>query len=117
MRAEIELPNKDGRLRPGMYVHARIIKQLKKGWTIETAAVMKQGDAVVCFLIEDGKAVRTPVQTGVSDGSWVEVTGKLAQSAGSSEETWVAFDGAEAVIDGDLSGISDGQPVKVDPGN
>ncbi len=62
----------------------------------------------------DGKAVRTPVQTGVSDGSWVEVTGKRVRSAGSSEEPWVAFDGTEAVIDADLSEISDGESVKVD---
>ena len=40
----------------------------------------------------DGKAVRTPVQTGVSDGSWVEVTGNLVRSAGS-----IAADGGYAL--------------------
>jgi hypothetical protein len=64
----------------------------------------------------DGKAVRTAVQTGVSDGTWVEVTGKLVRSAGSSEGTWEPFDGTEAVIVGDLTQMSDGVPVQVEPG-
>jgi hypothetical protein len=46
----------------------------------------------------------------------VEVTGKLVRSDGSTEGTWQAFDGIEAIIVGDLSEISDGQAVKVNPG-
>ena len=65
----------------------------------------------------DGKAVQTLVQIGVSDGSWVEVTGKLVRSSASAEGAWEAFDGTEAVIDGDLSEISNGQPVEADHGN
>ena len=61
-------------------------------------------------------AVRSQVRTGVSDGSWVEVTGKLIPSARPSEGIWQAFDGTEAVIVGDLSEISDGAPVRVAPG-
>jgi hypothetical protein len=66
--------------------------------------------------VADGKAVQTPVQIGVSDGSWVEVTRKLVRSSTSAEGAWVAFDGTEAVIDADLSEISNGDAVKVDPG-
>jgi HlyD family secretion protein len=84
---------------------------------LPVSAIAQIGNQTCCYLVEDGKAVRTPVQTGVSDGSWVEVTAKLAGSAGSSEEAWAAFDGAEAVTDGDLSGISDGEPVTVDSGS
>ena len=81
------------------------------------AAVTQIGNQTYCYLAVDGKAVRTAVQTGVSDGSWVEVAMKLVRSAGSPEGTWEAFDGTEPVIDGDLSEISDGQDVTVDPGN
>jgi hypothetical protein len=84
---------------------------------LPVATVTQIGNQTYCYLAIDGKAVRTPVQTGVSDGAWVEVTGKLVRSTGSSEGEWVAFDGSEAVIAGDLSGISDGLPVKVDSGN
>jgi hypothetical protein len=67
--------------------------------------------------VADGKAVQTPVQIGVSDGSWVEVTGKLVRSSASAERAWVVFDGTEAVANGDLSEISNGGPVQVDSGN
>jgi hypothetical protein len=80
------------------------------------SAVTQIGNQTYCYLAVDGKAVRTPVQTGVSDGTWVEVTGKLVRPAGASEGTWEPFDGKEAVIDGDLSEISDGAPVQVGPG-
>ena len=61
-------------------------------------AVTQIGNQTYCYLAIDGKAVRTPVQTGVGDGSWVAVTGKLVRPAGSSEGAWEAFDGTEAVI-------------------
>jgi hypothetical protein len=57
------------------------------------------------------------VQTAVSDGSWIEVTAKLFRLTKSSEGKWVAFDGTEAVVDGDLSLVSDGQALTVDGGN
>jgi hypothetical protein len=38
-------------------------------------------------------------------------------SAGTSEGAWEVFDGKEAVIVGDLSEITDGEPVTVNPGN
>jgi len=60
--------------------------------------------------------VRTPVRTGVGDGTWVKVTGKLVRPAGASEGTWEAFDGTEAILSGDLSELSDGLPVRVEPG-
>jgi hypothetical protein len=45
------------------------------------------------------------------------VAGKLVRWAGSSDGEWVAFDGTEAVVAGDMSAVSDGQPVNVDQGN
>ena len=111
LRAEVELPNKDGRLRPGTYVYARIIKQLPKGWTIETSAVVKQGDSTVCFLIEDGKkVVRTPVQIGRSDGQFVEVFKR--QKAGS-PDVWEDFTGNEKFA-ARAAGLTDGQAVQVE---
>ena len=43
------------------------------------AAVVEIGNQNCCYLYEDGKAVQTPVQTGINDGKWVEVAKKRAR--------------------------------------
>jgi HlyD family secretion protein len=114
LMAQIDLPNSKGMFRPGMYAYGSVFIERSNVRALPVSAVTQIGNQTYCYLAINGKAVRTPVQTGVSDGSWVEVTGKRVRSAGSSEGTWAAFDASEAVIAGDLSEISDGQPVKVD---
>ena len=37
------------------------------------AGLMVSGNQTYCYLFEDGKAVKTPVEPGLSDGTWVEV--------------------------------------------
>jgi hypothetical protein len=100
-----------------MYAYGSALIERPNVRALPVSAVTQIGNQTYCYLALDGKAVRTPVQTGVNDGTWVEVTGKLVRSAGSSEGTWEAFDGTEAVIDGDLTEISDGIPVRVEPGH
>jgi multidrug efflux pump subunit AcrA (membrane-fusion protein) len=116
LMAQIELPNPKGNFLPGMYAYGSVLIERPDVRALPVAVVTQIGNQTYCYLAVDGKAVRTPVQTGVSDGFWVEVTGKLVRSAGSSEGTWVPFDGTEAVVDGDLSQVSDGQKVAVDGG-
>ena len=115
LMAQVELPNPKGTFLPGMYAYGSVLIERPNVRALPVSAVTQIGNQTYCYLALDGKAVRTPVQTGVSDGTWVEVTGKLVRSAGSSEGTWKAFDGTEAVIDGDLSLLVDGAPVDVAP--
>jgi RND family efflux transporter MFP subunit len=110
LRTEIDLPNKDDRLRPGMYVYAQITNQLAEGWTLPTSAVGKQGDSTVCFLIEGGKVVRTPVQLGRGDGQFIEV---LKRQRLGSPLVWEDFTGNETVA-ARAAGLTDGQSVQVD---
>jgi multidrug efflux pump subunit AcrA (membrane-fusion protein) len=116
LMAQVELPNPKGRFLPGTYAYGSVLIERPDVRALPVSAVTQIGNQTYCYLALDGKAVRTPVHTGVSDGTWVEVTGRLVRSAGSSEDTWVPFDGTEAIIDGDLSEISDGVQVKVEPG-
>ena len=115
LMAQVELPNPKGKFLPGMYAYGSVLIERPSVRALPVSAVTQIGNQTYCYLALDGKAARTPVQTGVSDGTWVEVTGKLVRSAGSSEGTWEAFDGSEAVIDGDLSLLVDGAPVDVAP--
>jgi hypothetical protein len=109
LRTEVDLPNKDGRYRPGTYVYARLTAEQPAAWTLPAAAVVKQGDLNVCYRIEGGKAVRTPVQVGRGDGQVVEVQKFLKPGSASD---WVDPTGKEEVA-GKAAGLSDGQAVEV----
>jgi len=115
LMAQVELPNPKGTFLPGMYAYGSVLIERPSVRALPVSAVTQIGNQTYCYLALDGKAARTPVQAGVSDGTWVEVTGKLVRSAGSSKGTWKAFDGSEAVIYGDLSLLADGAPVEVAP--
>jgi HlyD family secretion protein len=117
LQAQVELRNSKGTFLPGMYAYGSVLIERSHVRALPVTAVTQIGNQTYCYLALDGKAVRTPVQTGVSDGSWVEVAGRLVRSAPSSEGTWEPFDGTEAVIEGNLIEISDGVPVTVEPGS
>ena len=59
--------------------------------------------------------MRTEIQTGVSDGEWIEVTNRREEALSSSTIPWTPIDGSEKVILGDLSILADGAPVEVAP--
>jgi hypothetical protein len=81
-------------------------------------ALVHSGGQTFCWRYENGRAVRTELETGVSDGSWVEVTNRRVpdppeESGG--ESAWTPIDGSEQVILGDLSILTDGASVRVAP--
>jgi HlyD family secretion protein len=117
LQAQVKLRNSDRKFLPGMYAYGSVFIERSGVLAVPVSAVTQIGNQTYCYLAVNGKAVRTAVQTGVSDATWVEVSGKHVASAGSSEGAWKAFDGTEAVIVGNLSEISDGVPVTVEPGD
>ncbi len=117
LMAQIELRNPNGKFLPGMYAYGAVFIERRDVRALPVSTVTQIGNQTYCYLAVDGKAVRTPFRTGVSDGTWVEAASKLVGSAGSQEGAWEPFDGSEAIIDGDLSEISEGTPVRVAPGH
>jgi HlyD family secretion protein len=96
---EIDLTNPKDELRPGMYVYATLTAVRDGVLTLPASAVatksdQTQGDQTYCYLLEDDKAVKTPVKIGVRDGDRVEVLGKQTGQSGS----WAAFTGQEKVV-------------------
>jgi multidrug efflux pump subunit AcrA (membrane-fusion protein) len=106
LRAEIDLANRDGRLRPGMYVHARITGASPPGWTVPASAVAGRGESAAVFRVVDGRASRVPVRLGRSDATAVEVREwQPDASAG-----WVVLSGGERLAS-PASRVTDGQTV------
>jgi HlyD family secretion protein len=106
-RVEIDLDNPDGKLLPGMYAVGIIDIERKGVWALPRAAVTQKGNQNICYLYEDGKAVETPVQTGLANDTYIEVLRKQVKGK------WTAFTGQGIVILGELAQLRDGEKVRV----
>ncbi len=116
LRTEIDLPNPDRKLLPGMYVDVTVVMERPKVWTLPESAVATQDDEAFCYRLENGKAVRTPLQIGLHGDKLVEVVKKQTKSASSDTVgTWEDFTGEEPIIASGLAGLKDGQVVSVSP--
>jgi RND family efflux transporter MFP subunit len=117
--AAIDLPNPEGKLRPGMYAYATITGERPDVLTLPAGAVVTQGDVTqgyqsFCYLVQDGKVKRTPLQLGDRDGERVEVLKKQTAAGGPGKQpTWESFTGEELIVGSDLQALSDGKVVEV----
>jgi membrane fusion protein (multidrug efflux system) len=112
LRVEVDLPKPgetlDPRLRPGMYAYVRVTVPMPEAWVLPAAAVVKAGDATVCYRVVDGRAVRTPIRSGRTDGKFTEVFQRQKPDGG-----WEDFTADDAVIADKAAALSDGQEVAV----
>jgi len=74
MLVEIELPNPETQLHPGMYARIRIIVERKPDSLIIPAdALVAEKTRNSVFTVADNKVHRVTVKTGFNDGGWVEI--------------------------------------------
>ncbi len=100
LRTEIDVPNADGKLRPGMYVYTGVVvAERKDALAIPASALVKQAEKTVCCCVSGGKIVRKPVTIGLNDGTNVEVLSGL--------------EGTEEIVKANAAALSDGQAVQV----
>jgi membrane fusion protein, multidrug efflux system len=102
---EIDMPNKERQLQPGMYVNATLsLQEHANALAIPPTAIVNSPDqGKFVFLVDQGKARRVPIKTGIDDGVWVEVVDGLA--------------GGEDIVVVGKAGLTDGQAVKASPYN
>jgi len=106
LRTEIDVPNMDGKLRPGMYANARIkVAEKTDALVLPKTAILTSAGQSFCWRIEtDGTVVRHPIQTGIESGGEVEILGGL--------------NGSEPIIGVNAGAFREGQRVEVaEPAN
>jgi multidrug efflux pump subunit AcrA (membrane-fusion protein) len=119
LRAEIDLPNPGGRLRPGMYAYATLTAELPKVLSLPRSALRTEGEVTrgyqtFCYQVVNGKARRLLVETGVGDSERVQVLKKQVRQAKSGRAPrWVSFTGQEKIVAEGVKDLTDGQPVKI----
>jgi hypothetical protein len=94
-----------------MYAYVQIKAESADATVLPAAAVLPADETHYCYVVEDGKAVKLRVQTGRTEGTAVQVTGKRRATA--TAGTWEPFTGKEQVVVGNLGALNDGLPVQV----
>jgi RND family efflux transporter MFP subunit len=92
---EMDLPNPDHALRPGTFAEMSIaLREIPNAMVLPPQAVVSGPNGKYVFVIEQGKATSVPVQTGITDGKWIEIAGGLHG------EEEVAVVGKRKLLDG-----------------
>jgi HlyD family secretion protein len=100
IRVEIDIPNPDAKLQPGLYAYATVIAEEHPDvMTLPVTALVSESGKDYCVAIIAGKAARRSIKLGLSDSSRTEVIAGL--------------DGREAVVNANAGSLADGQPVEV----
>jgi HlyD family secretion protein len=116
LRTEIDFPNPEGSLRPGMYVHALIDVERPNAWVLPAAAIAVRDGQSYCYRLRDGKTQCLPVRLGLRDRDSVEIV-KFQEPPRSADDraTWVSPTGKEDIVAGRANELIDNQPVTVSP--
>ena len=107
LRTEIDLPNPEGKVRPGMYVHAKLVAELPAAWAVPAAAVGKANDEPVIYLVEGGKAVRVVADLHRGDNQFTQI--RRYKKPGASD--WTPVTGNESVAT-PAAALTDGKAVE-----
>ncbi|MBH0184516.1 MAG: efflux RND transporter periplasmic adaptor subunit, partial [Nitrospira sp.] len=102
MTVEIDLPNKDRRLKGGMFARVDVmVGTHRQAVQIPIDAVSRLEDTQYVFVVRDGKSQRVNVEIGVRNDNRVEITKGLT--------------GDEIVIVSGKDLVHDGTPVQAQP--
>lgn len=78
VRARIEVPNADGRLKPGMYGTVRMAAPGRRALSVPAEAVIQTGERSIVFIdLLGGRLAAREVQTGITAGGVTEVLSGL----------------------------------------
>jgi RND family efflux transporter MFP subunit len=117
-RIEIEVPNPDQSLRPGMYVRIQIeFEKHQDAMVVPMPALIKRQDQEGIFMVDpEKKIVRfVPVTVGIANDQWVEVKDPPFTGLVVTLGQHLLSDGAPVILPGAEPGES--PPGKASPGS
>ncbi|CAI4031544.1 HlyD_D23 domain-containing protein [Nitrospira tepida] len=104
MLIEIDLPNPDQALRPGTFAEVVLaLREIPGALVLPPNALSTANRTKLVYVVDQGRAKPRLVQTGISDGTWLEIVSGLTEQD-------------EVVVVG-KSKLTDGTPVKASPYN
>lgn len=109
LRTEIDLPNPDGRLRPGSYAVVRLTATAADALVVPPSAVLFADETAYVFAVADGKAVKMRVQVGRNTPDGVQLLGWKRATVNAGEFAPVRE--TDTVVTTNLGAVTDGQLV------
>ncbi len=103
---EIDVPNKERRLQPGMFINASLhLQRHPNALAVPPAAIVpgKDGREKAVFVVSNNTVKLTPVKTGIDDGLMLEIVEGLS--------------GDDEIVVVGKSSLADGQTVQASPYN
>jgi RND family efflux transporter MFP subunit len=101
MRAEVDLPNKEGKLVAGLYGRIKIVlTKSEQTLVLPPDSIRRSEEGAYVFVVQgDGTVKKQAVTTGIDDGVQIEITKGL--------------DGSEQVVGGMIGRLAEGDVVSV----
>ena len=100
VKVTVEIRDKTGTMRPGMFVTVNIITETRSKVTrVEKRALVAEAEGSFAFLFSDGTANKVRLELGADEGQWVEVTSGLSEG--------------DSVITVGHEGLRNGAPVRI----
>ncbi len=114
LRVQIDLPNRDGSLRPGMFATARFVTERPGAWVVPIGVVSTAEEQPFAVRVEGEIGVKTPVKLGARQNGMVELIQKQTRPAPRGEPiAWEPFTGAEEFLTSRPAGWTDGSPISL----
>lgn len=80
MGLEVDIPNRDGRLKPGMFARVDLVVETRKGALTIPVEALRLGEAKpAVMVVRNGVAQSVPVALGIADGERLEIVGGLTE--------------------------------------
>jgi RND family efflux transporter MFP subunit len=79
LRTEIDLPNPDGALRPGMYASVTILlDEAADALVLPTTAIVQNGSETYCQLVDAGLVKKCSIESGLRSGQEIAIKSGLS---------------------------------------
>jgi HlyD family secretion protein len=116
LRVQIELPNPEGVVRPGMYALVTLTREFADRLALPASAVSLQGEQASAFLLEGTRVYRVAVKTGLREAGAVEILQfQRTRASGGNAPDWVEATDQNSFVREIVPGLADGREVQVVP--
>lgn len=114
MRVQVDLPNADGRLKPGNFATVRFATERPGAWVVPAGVVVTTDEQPYAVRVENGKTIKTPVKIGSRQTGLVELLHKQTQYASHGDPIpWEVITGTEEFLTARPAGWTDGMPIQL----